>query len=66
MTNGTYRVWGGDVEFKMELERETDGRWIAEVVGFPGMLAYGNTPQQARDRVMELLAEISNPGRSNS
>ena len=29
------------VVFRIELERETDGRWIAEVVELPGVLAYG-------------------------
>ena len=29
------------VVFRIELEREADGRWIAEVVELPGVLAYG-------------------------
>ena len=31
----------------IELERETDGRWIAEVVELPGVLAYGATQDDA-------------------
>ena len=32
---------------KIELEREEDGRWIAEVPALPGVLAYGETREQA-------------------
>ena len=28
----------------VEIEREEDGRWIAEVPALPGVLAYGGTP----------------------
>jgi len=30
--------------FKVELEQGQDGRWIAEVVELPGVMAYGSTP----------------------
>lgn len=30
-----------------ETERETDGRWIAEVLEVPGALAYGRTELEA-------------------
>jgi predicted RNase H-like HicB family nuclease len=33
--------------YKIETEQETDGRWIAEVVNLPGVMAYGNTQQEA-------------------
>lgn len=33
--------------FKIETEREDDGRWIAEVVEFAGAMAYGSTREQA-------------------
>jgi predicted RNase H-like HicB family nuclease len=29
------------VTFTIELEREEDGRWIAEVPALPGVLCYG-------------------------
>ena len=29
--------------FTIEIEREEDGRWIAEIPGLPGVLAYGMT-----------------------
>jgi predicted RNase H-like HicB family nuclease len=31
----------------IESEREEDGRWLAEVVGVPGVLAYGATQAEA-------------------
>ena len=31
----------------LELEQETDGRWIAEVPELPGVLAYGSTADDA-------------------
>jgi len=30
-------------EFTLEIERETDGRWISEIPELPGVLAYGGT-----------------------
>jgi predicted RNase H-like HicB family nuclease len=35
------------IVYKVETERETDGRWIAEVLGLPGVLAYGTTDNEA-------------------
>lgn len=32
-----------DLRLKIETERETDGRWIAEIPQVPGALAYGTT-----------------------
>ncbi len=31
----------------IEIERETDGRWIAEVTDLPGAMAYGNSRHEA-------------------
>lgn len=35
------------MRFNVEVERETDGRWIAEIPEVPGALAYGETEEQA-------------------
>jgi len=35
------------MKFKVELEQETDGRWIAEVAELPGVMTYGESRQQA-------------------
>lgn len=42
------------VIFKVEIERETDGRWPAEVTELPGVLAYGATEDEALARVQAL------------
>jgi predicted RNase H-like HicB family nuclease len=39
---------------KIETERETDGRWIAEVPSLPGVMSYGATQAEAIDRVKAL------------
>lgn len=33
--------------FRVETEREEDGRWIAEIVDLPGAMAYGDTEDSA-------------------
>ncbi|MBD2449830.1 type II toxin-antitoxin system HicB family antitoxin [Nostoc sp. FACHB-152] len=38
----------------IEIEKEEDGRFLAEVVNFPGVLAYGNTKEEAVARVQAL------------
>jgi predicted RNase H-like HicB family nuclease len=35
------------MKYKIETEQETDGRWIAEIAGLPGVLAYGATEEEA-------------------
>ena len=42
------------ITFNVELEREDDGRWLAEVVELPGVLAYGPTQDAALSRVQAL------------
>jgi len=43
---------------KIEIEREVDGRWIAEVPALPGVLAYGDSPEQARAKVKILTLRV--------
>jgi predicted RNase H-like HicB family nuclease len=38
----------------IEVEREEDGRWLAEIPDLPGVLAYGATPAEAIARVQAL------------
>lgn len=42
----------------LELEREVDGRWIAEAPGLPGVLAYGNSREQASRRARALALRV--------
>lgn len=46
------------VRLKLELEQEEDGRWIAEVLDLPGVMAYGATPNEARARVQALALRV--------
>ena len=39
---------------RIEFEREDDGRWIAEIPALPGVLVYGTSREEARDRVEAL------------
>jgi predicted RNase H-like HicB family nuclease len=43
---------------KVEVEREEDGRWLAEVPELPGVLAYGQTRAEAVGRVEALAFRV--------
>jgi predicted RNase H-like HicB family nuclease len=43
---------------KIEIEREDDGRWIAEVPELPGVLVYGATEVEARNKVAVLALRV--------
>jgi predicted RNase H-like HicB family nuclease len=43
---------------KIELEREEDGRWIAEVPSLAGVLAYGETREEAIARAEALALRV--------
>jgi predicted RNase H-like HicB family nuclease len=45
---------------RIELDREVDGRWIAEVPDLPGVMAYGETEETARRAVRALAREVLN------
>ena len=42
----------------IEVEREDDGRWLAEAPDLPGMLAYGQTRDEAIERVQALCLRV--------
>lgn len=44
--------------FKIEVEQEDDGRWLAEVADLPGVLSYGATRQEAIERVQALSLRV--------
>ena len=46
------------MKFRVEIEREEDGRFIAEVIELAGVLAYGRTQQEARARVQALALRV--------
>ena len=39
---------------KIDVEREEDGRWIAEVADLPGVMVYGQTRAEAISKVESL------------
>jgi len=41
---------------KFEIERETDGRWIAEIPEVPGAMAYGTTLDEAKVKAYSLAS----------
>jgi predicted RNase H-like HicB family nuclease len=43
---------------KIEIEREEDGRWIAEVPELPGVMAYAKTQAQALAKVEALALRV--------
>jgi len=43
---------------KIEIEREEDGRWIADVPDLPGVLVYGQSREEAISKVEALALRI--------
>jgi predicted RNase H-like HicB family nuclease len=46
------------VAFTIEIEREDDGRWIAEIPQLPGVVVYGPTRDDAIQRVEALSLRV--------
>lgn len=44
--------------FKVELERESDGRWIADVPELPGVMTYGASREEAVTRAQALALRV--------
>lgn len=42
----------------LETERETDGRWIAEIIQLPGVLAYGDSREEAVAKAEALALRV--------
>jgi len=40
--------------FTVEIEREDDGRWLCEVTDLPGVLAYGQSRDEAMNKAKAL------------
>lgn len=62
MSNVLVAIVGGGVDcqeeqlvrFTIEYEQEEDGRWLAEVLELPGVLAYGRTLEDAMAKAQAL------------
>jgi len=46
------------VPFTIEVEQEEDGRWLAELPDLAGVMAYGQTRQEAIERVQVLSLRV--------
>jgi predicted RNase H-like HicB family nuclease len=46
------------MKFVIETEQEEDGRWIAEILELPGVLAYGSTGPEAIARAQALALRV--------
>lgn len=47
-----------DGTMKVEIEREDDGRWIAEVPDLAGVMVYGATREEAIAKVQSLALRV--------
>jgi predicted RNase H-like HicB family nuclease len=47
-----------ETAFKVEFDHEEDSRWIAEVVGIPGVLAYGSSQEEAKQKAEALAQQV--------
>ncbi len=45
-------------DFTVEIEREDDGRWIGEVVELPGVVAYGDSRDEAVAKAKALAFRV--------
>lgn len=45
-------------DFTVDVERETDGRWIGEVPELPGVLVYGGTRDEAVAKAKALAFRV--------
>lgn len=46
------------MQYTIEVEMEEDGRWIAEVVEIPGVMAYGATQDEAVRKTESLALRV--------
>jgi predicted RNase H-like HicB family nuclease len=46
------------MQFRIESEPEEDGRWLAEILELPGVLAYGESEAEARAKAQALALRV--------
>jgi predicted RNase H-like HicB family nuclease len=46
------------VHWNIEIEREDDGRWIAEIAAVPGVIVYGTTEEEAKRKARALADAV--------
>jgi predicted RNase H-like HicB family nuclease len=59
MIKNSWHVFGdGNLMLRIEVEEETDGRFIAEVPDLPGVMAYGQSRDEAIVKVEALALRV--------
>ena len=56
--NSSHRFGDGNLMLRIEVEEETDGRFIAEVPDLPGVMAYGQSRDEAIVKVEALALRV--------
>jgi predicted RNase H-like HicB family nuclease len=46
------------MEMKVEIDREVDGRWIADIPDLPGVMVYGADREEAVAKVKALALRV--------
>ena len=46
------------MKLTIDLDREEDGRWIAEAIELPGVMCYGQTQAEASSNAERLAIEV--------
>ena len=58
MERGRIRHKATDSYFRVEIDREDDGRWLAEITDLPGVMAYGGSKDEVIRRVYALALRV--------
>ena len=51
-------AYGSDINMRIEIDREEDGRWLSEIPELPGVMAYGASRDEALARVKALALRV--------
>ena len=46
------------MNYNVEIEREEDGRWIGEIADLPGVMAYGDSRDEALAKTKALALRV--------
>ena len=46
------------MHWNIETESEDDGRWIAEIAAVPGVMGYGTTEDEAKEKACALAETV--------
>ena len=57
LLDGAYNGWAM-ITYSVDVEQETDGRWIAEIADLPGVMVYGATADEVRAKVQALALRV--------